>query len=502
MSLFSSSSKQKSSSTTTPNNPSAVEGGLIDFTKLINSLGNQDPRQYVTGPSSLQNAAFSMGAGIANRYGAQVGSNSGGGSGYTPQPVGTPQRVDTGQGLFGQNNINPSGTADYAAYVTNNPDVQGWYNGLSEKDRRNISSVTGGDGTGYLSPEQAGQYFWEQWGKSNNAQYGSPTPFASSGGATGGAASGGINAAPGYGYEAATGGFNPVQGYQDAAGMTARVGNAGPNVVGNTALADGVEIDPVSKARATQGYKYADPYENRYIDNVVNTTLANYDENAGRLRAQEAAAAAGNNAFGGSRYGVQRAITEENLARERASQEANLRYSAQDRAFGFGMQDAGQANQVSIANAQAANARAQAQAQLEMTKQLANMQAENNMGQFNAGQADNWRNRQLASAGQLASIGTTAAANERADLTALAQLGTDERGISQQQATADLDLMKLMAQLYGTAPLGMLQGQTTNSTVKGTSDPSMASVLGSGLLAAGSLGWQPFGAAQKSAVGA
>ena len=45
MSLFSSSSKQTTTGTTSPTNPKPVTDSIIDFTKLIQSLGNRDPRQ-------------------------------------------------------------------------------------------------------------------------------------------------------------------------------------------------------------------------------------------------------------------------------------------------------------------------------------------------------------------------------------------------------------------------------------------------------------------------
>lgn len=521
MSLFSSSSKQTTTGTTSPTNPKPVTDSIIDFTKLIQSLGNRDPSQYVTGPSYLQNAAFSMGAGIANRYGVNAGG--GGAPMRSGQPIGQPNGAGT---LYGSAGIAQQPEYDYAGYVQNNPDIRQHYQSsiVNPKTQAQLTSVGADyDNDGRISEEEFGRYHYgahgqgegraiSQVGGASAGRPGSINGLVNVGG--GAMMQGGDGqmmveagpnlAAPGYGYEAATMQGNPVSQYQDASAMTRNAGMAGPNLAqmaglgpANTygaATTQGVSIDPVTNARATQGYKFADPYMNQYTDSVVNTTLANFDEYAGRQRAAEAAQAAGNNAFGGSRFGVQRAITEEQIARERASQEAGLRFSAQDKAFGFGMQDASQANQVAVANAAAANQRAQAQAALDMQRELANMAslneagqfnagsqnqfdltrfgAANDMSRFNAGQGDTALARQLAAGGQLGALAGDMANNERADLAALAALGEQERGIAQQGATADLRLMELMAQLYGTMPYQLFQGQNSTGTQTGKSTPS------------------------------
>ena len=71
-----------------------------------------------------------------------------------------------------------------------------------------------------------------------------------------------------------------------------------------------------------------DSYMNPYTDKVVNTTLAGFDENAGRTRAQQAANLAKTKAFGGSRAGVREGITEELLSGQRSGLEAGLRSDA------------------------------------------------------------------------------------------------------------------------------------------------------------------------------
>ena len=62
-------------------------------------------------------------------------------------------------------------------------------------------------------------------------------------------------------------------------------------------------------------------YETPYRDQVLNPVLADYDANSATTRAAQQAAAAKGGAFGGSRYGVAQAATEDQLARGRASTE-------------------------------------------------------------------------------------------------------------------------------------------------------------------------------------
>ena len=755
MSLFTSKSKSTTTGTTAPTNPKPVTDSLIDFTKLINSLGTRDPRQFVTGPSNLQNAAFGMGAGIAQRYGIgvpqgqpqgqmpgkpqinQLPTNANTPEGQMSVQMGKPQYGNTaasmygspgvttslpisggqssgGQstgGLYGQAGIVPEKQYDYQGYMDANPDVMQHYNAkiVTPKEQANLRAVGADyDNNGQVDAEEFARYHYERHGKGEGralTQLGGQAPQGGGGfqGGQGGQGfGGGPYAAPEIGYTAAQMGQNPNDVYRDATEMARGAGMAGPNrgqlaslgqantygasgpanVGGYTASGpaqtsgynvtdagsqgytaagaanvggynasrasaqgynaqdagsrgydaatigdlERVRMGPASQASASQGIQFSQPYENRYTDNVVNTTLANMDEFSGRQRAQEAADAARNNAFSGSRFGVQRAITEEQIARERASQEAGLRFGAQDRAFGLGMQDAGTASQVSQANAAAANQMAQAQAMMDQQRLMANMDARNqagqfgaaagnqaamfnagsqntarqfgagaqnqanmfnaqaadaagqfgaqarnqaqmdavgrqdvagqfgaqaanvaglsnqaarnqagmfgadaanraamdftgrtdqagqfganarnqaqmdfagrqdtagqfnagaqnqfdlsqfgaanNMSQFNAGMDESSLMRALAASGQMGQLAGAQGNNERADLAMLSQLGNDERAINQQGATADLQLMNMMAQLYGTMPYNLFTGQNTSGTQTVRNTPS------------------------------
>ena len=512
MSLFSGSTKSTSTGTSSPTNPTPVTNGIIDFTKLIGALGTQNPQQYVTGPSNLQNAAFGIGAGIASRYGMgtpqgapQVNGGMRSGDPDTAgQPVMSKPMVNGGPGQVQSNglyqnlgvertpDLNPSQLTP--GNFTPDPELRaGWQRVASRPQDQQFIRNSGGDYDNNGSISEAEFYNWHRSTFNDRSGY---QPAATGGQPQGGTGGGGMPLAqPGVGYSPAVMGNNPNQLYGDAARVAGSVAGAGANYgqvagLGPANTFNTAQIAPTSSASATQGYRFADPYKNQYTNEVVDTTLANFDEYAGRQRAQEAAQAAGNNAFGGSRFGVQRAITEEQIARERASQEAGLRFSAQDRAFGLGMQDANAANQVSLANAAAENQRAQAQAMLEMQTRQANATAqnqfdltrfgaENDMSRFNAGQGDTALARRLAAGGQMADIAGAMGNNERADLQLLAGLGEQERGINQQAVTADLRLMELMAQLYGTMPYGLFQGQNTSGTTRTRDNPSTMDNIGS-----------------------
>lgn len=95
-------------------------------------------------------------------------------------------------------------------------------------------------------------------------------------------------------------------------------------------------------------------YMSPYTTDVVNTTLAGFDENSGRTRAQQAAQMAATGSFRGSRAGVREGITEGELARERAGAEAQLRDQAFNVGAGLSGQDAARRQMASEANARQA----------------------------------------------------------------------------------------------------------------------------------------------------
>jgi len=146
--------------------------------------------------------------------------------------------------------------------------------------------------------------------------------------------------------------------------------------------------------------------------------------------------------------------------------------------------DAGRAFTAGAAN-DAGQFNAGSQNQFDLTE----FGAANDMARFNAGQGDNADNRRLNAANSLNNIANTASVNQRADLQSINALGVDQRNIEQQQRTADLELMRIMQQMYGGMP--WFTEQRNNQSSSQTSTPSAASVIGSAATAASGL---PFGA--------
>lgn len=166
-------------------------------------------------------------------------------------------------------------------------------------------------------------------------------------------------------------------------------------------------------------------YENPYTKDVLDTTLADYDQQSGVTRAQQAAMAAKNRAFGGSRYGIQEAETEGQLARGRASTSANIR----DQAYK-------QASQ---------------QIQSDLDRKMQSLSAIGNFGNI---------------MGQ----------NERADVATQLGAGQVQQGIDQAQAQALPDWLQQISSLYGSIPIGSFtsvnQTGTGTGSQQGTSSTS------------------------------
>ncbi len=173
-----------------------------------------------------------------------------------------------------------------------------------------------------------------------------------------------------------------------------------------------------------------------YTQDVVDTTLANYDQNAGVTRANQAAAGARNRAFGGSRYGVLEGTTEGELARGRASAEAQLR----DQAFNVG-----------------------------------------------SGLYGDAQNRNLGAAGLLSNIGSAQGTNDRSNVGLLADLGGVQRGIDADSRTAELSMLQALGSLYGQGQYGLFNGQNSTSTTTGRQSQGLLGGIGQAAGVAGSL---------------
>lgn len=182
-------------------------------------------------------------------------------------------------------------------------------------------------------------------------------------------------------------------------------------------------------------------YMSPYTQNVVDTTLSDMDVEAGRTRAAQAASAARNGAFSGSRYGVREAQTEGELSRARATAEAQLR----DTAFNTGAQlsdsDAGRRQSADLANQSAQSA------------DLA---------------------RQLQAGGLMGQLAEASGAGARSDVATQMDAGTALRGIENERAQAPIGLLGAVGDLYGQGQFGLFNGTNVDGTtnVNGTTTTS------------------------------
>lgn len=180
-------------------------------------------------------------------------------------------------------------------------------------------------------------------------------------------------------------------------------------------------------------------YMNPYTKDVVDTTLADFDYNAGQQRAQAQLDEANSGAFGGSGAAITRSMLGDTLARARASTAAGLRSDAFNTGAGLSAQDAGMRQQAALANQQA---------------QMADLQ------------------RQLQAAGGLAGLGAQQGQDQRANVGLQGTLGGQLQAIDQAKAQAPLTLAQLQSSMFSGLPLNLFNGNTTtgSSTTK-ISDP-------------------------------
>jgi hypothetical protein len=269
--------------------------------------------------------------------------------------------------------------------------------------------VPGGiiEATGGETPEQQAAADPSVFGQVDPMALGSPNPndfFAGAGLLAGQAGLAGANTVGGVaGSYADT--LGPAAGYRASSPATAggynASGPAGVERANASLLSDPRLYDPSLVNAATgQASQVGDlptfdaaqmteadiqRFMNPYLDSVVDTTLADFDENAGVVRAQQAANAAGAGAFGGSRFGVREAQTEGELGRGRAATAAGLRAGAFDTALSAAGDDVGRRQQAGLANFQLEGERAFTDAAAENQFNLFNTDSINRARTTNAG---------------------------------------------------------------------------------------------------------------------
>jgi hypothetical protein len=333
-----SSSKQKTTSnqttnaTTTPNVPDYIQGPVSDYYSQIAGLIGQDPYAYTTPANALQLQAGANAANLGGwRQGLGQASDLARNTANAPPRYASPSFATAAQAQGTQAGPAYSGTT----YMAN---PQG-YNavGLGQ------AQTFGGAQTAAPQTAQA-QQATSDW-------YNPPTLGAA-------------NLAGNQGYNAAT----------------ATASTADPNATQATASL----AQPAQQADAQSLLTNFAAYQNPATQALRDTALADFDTNAGQVRAQQAAQAARSGAFGGSRLGIREAQTEGELARARASTDAQLLDRAFTQAVGMSQFDAGNRQQAGLFNAGQANDTSRLNAQLGTQTGLFNAGAQNDRAGLNA----------------------------------------------------------------------------------------------------------------------
>lgn len=172
-------------------------------------------------------------------------------------------------------------------------------------------------------------------------------------------------------------------------------------------------------------------YQNPYLESVLDTTRAGFDERKGMEEAQQRAAAARGQKFSGSRDAIRQAMFDRGVLQDWAGIESGLRKEGFDRATGLATSDLNREAQTS---------------------------------QFNAGQANTMtaaeRDAQLRAAGLLGDLSNSQAGNERADLGLLTEMGGVEREIEREELGADVNMLRLISALNSGQPYSLFHGET------------------------------------------
>lgn len=199
-----------------------------------------------------------------------------------------------------------------------------------------------------------------------------------------------------------------------------------------------------------------DSYFSPFQKNVVDTTLAGFDHNAGYTRAQDTLARAGDTTFGGSGGAIQSALNEQNIARDRASTQATLENQGFTTAAG-----------------------------------LSNMDAQRRQDAIS---------QQIAAAQGLSGNAAAQGANAQSNVAAQSSIGQILQQIAQARASAPINSLGSISSIFSSLPLNLLHGTDAagaeNSTTNGTSTTKSSDPLGSigSLLGGlGAFGFKPFG---------
>lgn len=201
-----------------------------------------------------------------------------------------------------------------------------------------------------------------------------------------------------------------------------------------------------------------DSYMSPYRGQVVDSALADFDFGAGQTRAQQDLDLAGSGAFGGSGAALTRSMTEDALARGRATTSANLLDQMFQRGAALSSGDADRRQQAALANAAAANHFA-----------MANAAATNEAARYNAGAEEQMWARRADAAKSLTDISANYEANQRANIAAQSQMGDVLRGIDAEQRQLPVTSAQQVVAMLSGLPISLFTGEQKTGTESGSS---------------------------------
>lgn len=273
--------------------------------------------------------------------------------------------------------------------------------------------------------------------------------------------------------------------------------------LGAAAQVDQTTLAPTAHAESQSLLDGLSNYVDPYINDVVDSSLRNYDYQTGASRAAMQAEQARTGAFGGSRSGIQTGTFDALSDMNRAGTEAGLRSDAFRFGAGLSGQDADRRQNISIFNTGSDNTRNLTQGQMDQNRLITNAgfnnqraetqggfdasaaqfgaDAANRTSMFNTQVQSDALQRQLQAAGLVGDLSDSQASNSLADLGMTANLGGIQQQIAQAQAMAPAMQLELGTQALGTLPYGLFSGYNATGTTQGTnvtkSSPSLFSSL-------------------------
>jgi hypothetical protein len=212
--------------------------------------------------------------------------------------------------------------------------------------------------------------------------------------------------------------------------------------VANTSWVEPFMNAATPQATGGRASDYVSNYLNPYLREVVDTSTADFDRNAGNVRAQQALDLAGSGAFGGSGAALTQSMTEGELARARATTLSGLRSHAYETALQAAVGDADRATQTSMSNTQTT---------LQDRMQRAGFG-------FQAGQ------QALNAAKGLVDVSTARDDNMRANIGVQAGLGDTFRKIDTDFRQAPVTSAQQVVAALSGLPLDLFRGQQTSGT--------------------------------------